>query len=101
MSINVSPSFPGDGDAIFEFVQSNIRYPQDALRERKEGDVYVRFTVMYDGTFNNVHVVRSSGVASLDAEAIRVVQSMPQWDPSTGIDKNKTWDNVIPVRFRL
>ena len=71
------PSFQGKGGEGFrEYLAQNIRYPEDAKKNGIQGKVFVQFTVNEKGEVTDVKVVR--GVApSLDAEAVRVVESSP------------------------
>jgi protein TonB len=74
------PEFPGGTEALFKYVYDNIQYPQIALENEIEGNVYVRFCVTYKGKVEQISITR--GVhPSLDAEAIRVVSTLPSWKP--------------------
>ena len=54
-----------------------------------------------DGSIVDVVVVRSSGDASLDKEAIRVINSMPKWKPGKQRGKPVRVKYTVPVNFRL
>ena len=74
------PEFPGGTDALFKFIYDNIQYPQVALDNNIEGNVYVKFCVTYQGKVDQISVIR--GVhPSLDAEAIRLIGTLPDWKP--------------------
>lgn len=74
------PSFPGGNSALLQYIQDNVRYPQEALKDNLEGRVGVNFTIERDGSITNVKVVKSVHPI-LDKEAVRVVESMPKWIP--------------------
>ena len=92
------PSFPGGSEALKEYLKKNTRYPNpDACIQ---GRVVVVFVVDEKGNLSDVKVARSME-PSLDAEAVRVVKSMPRWNP--GIEKGKAVKvrYTLPVTFRL
>ena len=92
------PSFPGGSEALKEYLKKNTRYPNpDACIQ---GRVVVVFVVDEKGNLSDVKVARSME-PSLDAEAVRVVKSMPRWNP--GIEKGKAVKvrDTLPVTFRL
>ena len=92
------PSFPGGSEALKEYLKKNTRYPNpDACIQ---GRVVVVFVVDEKGNLSDVKVARSVE-PSLDAEAVRVVESMPRWNP--GIEKGKAVKvrYTLPVTFRL
>ena len=88
------PEYPGGMPAMIEFLQTNIKYPEDAVKQKVEGRVMVQFVVETDGSISDVHVAKQV-FPSLDAEAIRVVQAMPNWVP--GREKGK----VVRVKYNL
>ena len=94
------PEFPGGIDAMTRFVASNIKYPQDAIDEGKEGRVFVSFVVEKDGWVSNVKVLK--GVCeSIDEEAARVVRGMPRWKPGMKDGKPARVSFQLPVTFKL
>lgn len=90
------PSFPGGKEAMKKFISENIQYPQSAIAEGLEGTLYVRFDIAADGTVSNVVCASPTGT-DLDAEAVRVVSTMPKWTDTEGKNHNMT----IPVDFVL
>lgn len=73
--------FPGGKDFLKSFLQKNLHYPPEALDMAIEGLVVVQFIVEKNGAISDVKVIRSNDPL-LDAEAVRVVQSMPKWIPA-------------------
>lgn len=93
--------YPGGTYAMFKYLATNMRYPEDAKNEKKEGRSYIKFVIDTDGSLSNIKVMKSSGHESLDKEAMRVVAAMPKWQPAIqGGEKVKS-NFVIPVQFRL
>lgn len=95
-----APEFPGGTEAMMRFLSSNIECPADAAAAGAGGNVYVKFIVKSDGSVSNVELMRSSGNASLDAEAMRVVGSMPKWNPGMQGGEPVNVSFVVPVAFR-
>ena len=95
------PEFPGGQNALLNFLKENVHYPEDALKEGKEGRAICQFVVNPDSTLSDFEVVRSSGDERLDAEAIRVLKSMPNWRPCSQRGKPINMKYTVPVNFRL
>ena len=96
-----APAFPGGTYAMYKYLADNIKYPADAKAAGKEGRVIVQFVVRKDGSVSDVSVVRSVGNVSLDNEAVRVVSSMPKWNPGTQGGKPVNVQYTLPVQFKL
>ncbi|MDR3704326.1 MAG: TonB family protein [Paludibacteraceae bacterium] len=75
-----APQYKGGKEAMSKFIYQNMQYPEDAKEQKIEGDVELQFYVDVDGSVTNVQVVKKVS-PSIDAEAIRVVKSMPGWIP--------------------
>ena len=93
-TVEQMPEYPGGMQAMIAFLQTNMKYPEDAAKQKVEGRVMVQFIVETDGSISDVHVAKQV-FPSLDAEAIRVVQAMPKWTP--GKEKGK----VVRVKYNL
>lgn len=94
------PEFPGGVQALMEYVEANIRYPQEAKERGKQGRVIVQFVVEEDGTLTGEQVLKPVD-PQLDAEAIRIARSMPKWKPGAIRGKPTRMRFSFPVTFRL
>lgn len=94
------PEYPGGMQALFEFLKQNIKYPEDAQKQKVEGRVLAKFVVETDGSISNIEVVKHA-FPSLDAEAERVIQSMPKWMPGKQKGQPVRVKFVLPVSFNL
>ena len=94
------PAFPGGDKALLEFLSKNIKYPVEAQKKGLQGRVVVNFIVEKNGSINHANVIRSVDPL-LDAEALRVVQSMPNWTPGMHNGKAVRVKYNIPVLFQL
>ena len=98
--VEEQPMFPGGMEEMMKFLQQNIKYPIEAQEQGKQGRVIVQFVVNKDGSISNDSVIRSVDPL-LDAEALRVVRSMPNWKPGKQRGKEVRVRFTLPVSFRL
>ena len=84
-----------------KYIQSNLKYPEAAKAAGAEGKAFVQFVVKADGSIENVEIMRSSGDASLDAEALRVVKAMPKWRPAMNKGEAVNVKFVLPIVYKL
>ncbi len=94
------PQFPGGPAALFEFLSKNIQYPKDAEKAKLQGRVIVTFVVKKDGSITDAKVVKSVA-PSLDAEALRVINAMPNWTPGRQGGQPVNVKYTVPLTFRL
>jgi protein TonB len=94
------PEFPGGAAKMMEFIQKNIKYPMMARESDIQGRVFVNFVVEPDGTITNVTVMRGIG-GGCDEEALRVVQSMPNWKPGKQRGSAIRCSFTVPIIFKL
>ena len=95
------PKFKGGESAMMEFLMMNMKYPQAAVKAKQQGRAIVGFVVRKDGTVSDVHITKSAGYAVLDEEAMRVVKSMPAWEPGKQKGKPVNVKYNVPITFRL
>lgn len=100
-TVAVQPEYPGGMNELMKFLAMNIHYPEAAMKAGTQGRVVVRFVVKSDGTVADPEIVRGQS-PELDAEALRVVASMPAWTPG----KNEKGEPVscyfvVPINFAL
>ena len=98
--VEEQPMFPGGIEELWKFMQANIRYPKEAQERGLQGRVIVQFVVNKDGSICDEYVVKSVD-PQLDAEALRVVRSMPTWTPGKQRGQAVRVRFTLPVTFRL
>ncbi|NVK04298.1 MAG: energy transducer TonB [Flavobacteriia bacterium] len=87
---------------VSRHISENFEYPEDAREGGLEGRVWLRFIVEADGSISNVEVVRTSGVASIDAEGVRVLQSLPKLSAPGYLDGRAVrMQYSIPINARI
>lgn len=83
------------------YIGENLQYPAEAEANGEEGRSIVQFVVNTDGSISQEHIVRSSGSESLDAEAIRIVKSVPKWVPAQLAGEDVRSYYTLPITFKL
>lgn len=91
----VQPTFPGGVEAMHAFIREHLKRPRGTKRT---GKVMVSFTVNRKGEVVNAEVAQSLSPA-FDAEALRVIRSMPQWSPCRVDDRPVKSKVTVPVWF--
>ena len=99
-SVEQMPEFPGGVAEMMKFLQMNIKYPPTAAANKIEGRVIVQFIIDATGQVGDVKVVRSVD-EELDAEAVRVVKSMPKFTPGRQDGKAVAVWYTLPISFKL
>ncbi len=94
------PQFPGGANELMKYLSENIKYPQSAIDNKVEGRVFVSFVIEKDGTVTNAEVMRGID-KDCDAEALRVISSMPKWTPARNKGENVRAKFTVPVIFKL
>ena len=100
MVVENMPEFPGGDLGLMKFIQKNVRYPAIAKEYNITGKVYVSFIVDKQGNVTNVKIVRGVD-KNLDAEAVRVVSSLPKYKPGKQRGKAVRVMFRIPINFTL
>ena len=92
--IEHKPGFNGgDANEFSRWVNSQLKYPEQAKKDGAQGRVLLQFTVGADGVVRDVKVLRSVR-EDLDAEAVKVVSSSPKWEPGYNAD-----GEAVPVVY--
>lgn len=94
------PEFPGGDLALRNYIASTVKYPEMALETGIQGKVYVTFVVSADGSVANAKIARGVD-ATIDKEALRVVNSLPRWKPGFQRGKAVNVSYTVPINFIL
>ncbi|MBB6239361.1 TonB family protein [Pedobacter sp. AK013] len=77
--VDTPPNFPGGYKALQEYFFENIKYSEEALKNKVEGKVYFSFKIDYNGNVKDVKIVRGLG-AGLDEIVKKVIKDCPKWN---------------------
>lgn len=92
------PVFPGGTEGVRRYLELNVKYPVQAIKQKINGVVLVSFRVNKIGEVDNIRVERSINPL-IDAEAIKAIQGMPRWKPGMRHGRPINVIFVIPVNF--
>ena len=94
------PMFPGGDGALLQYISENTKYPENAKTQNIQGKVIIRFCVTPDGGVSLASVLK--GVSpELDSEAIRVVNTLPEFQPGRQGGKAVPVWYMVPIEFSL
>ena len=94
------PEFPGGILELRKWIKLNVKYPESARRKKIMGKVYIGFVINKEGKVERGRVLRSIDPL-LDAEALRVVNSMPNWKPGKQKGMPVKVSFSFPITFHL
>lgn len=97
VSRNVA-EYRGGMKALMNHMHKELRYPEDAIKNKVSGTAIVRLDIDSKGRVKEASIVKSAGYASLDKEALRVARTLNDW--TVGIPEGETVSFVLPVRFK-
>ncbi|GEM_PF-1752907 len=99
-SPNVTATFIGGN--LKKFLAESIHYPQSAVNSGVQGKCFLRFVIGIDGSISNVNVLRGvPNCPDCDKESVRVVKTMPRWQP--GKEHNRPYYTTfnLPISFKM
>jgi TonB family protein len=100
MVVEEMPMFPGGDVALLKYISKHINYPEVAKENNIQGKVIVRFCVTAKGDVNQVSIFK--GVSpELDAEALKVVKTLPDFKPGKQGGKPVPVWYMVPITFTL
>jgi protein TonB len=93
-------AFPGGDRELLKYISEHIIYPQTEIECPIEGTVYIKFVVTKTGEIGGV-IVKRSVDKMMDDDAVKVVKSLPKWEPAKikGEPVNSWF--IVPVKFKL
>jgi len=98
--VDEMPEYPGGIVALTNFMARTVKYPLEAQRKGIQGIVYVNFIVEKNGSVGSVKIAKGVD-PDLDAEALRVVNLLPNWKPGKDKGKLVRVSFTAPIKFSL
>lgn len=98
--VEVMPMFPGGETALLTYLGENTKYPESAKVNNIQGKVIIRFAIDTEGKVTQEAVLKSVNPA-LDEEALRVVRTLPRFDPGRQDGKAVPVWYMVPINFTL
>lgn len=94
------PVPPGGENGLLKFIGEHVKYPKKAIKNNTTGRVIVGFVVDTSGEITKVKVLKGLG-DGCDEEAVRVISSIPKWQPGEQNHKKVRVQYKIPISFKL
>ena len=94
------PMFPGGEAALLAYIAEHTQYPEVAKENNIQGKVIVRFCVTSKGGVDKVSILKGVD-PELDAEAVRVVTTLPAFKPGKQGGKPVPVWYMVPINFTL
>ena len=92
------PTYPGGLEALNSYIAQNTKYPPKARKKDINGKVYIKFAILPNGSVDSVTVERSLNKI-VDKEAVKVINSLPKWEPGKKNGQSVGVWYTIPVPF--
>ena len=83
-----------------QYMGNNVKYPEEAKKNNIEGKVFVSFVIDEKGNVTAISLAKSAN-EHLDKEALRVIKSMPKWNPGKKDNKNVSVKVTLPIAFKF
>ncbi|HZX57410.1 MAG TPA: energy transducer TonB [Mucilaginibacter sp.] len=99
-AVEQEPSPVGGMSAFYQYLMTNIHYPEYEKKNNIQGKVFLTFVIEKDGTLNDIRVLRGVSRA-IDAEAIRVLKNAPKWNPGMQSGRPVRVQYNVPLSFSL
>ncbi|MDD3875755.1 MAG: energy transducer TonB [Bacteroidales bacterium] len=93
------PDFPGGNKALKEFIGGQLKYPAEALKNKIQGKVYVKYEVDDDGKVTASEIINGLGFGC-DEEALRLV-NMLKYNKVKNIGQRVKSTMKITINFNL
>jgi len=87
-------------EKIRNFIENNIKYPQEAIENDIQGTVFIRFAVNKLGKVEQTTILRGVD-KSIDSEAVRVINSLPNLSVIKQMGNPVLVFFTIPIKFQL
>lgn len=81
VSVQQQPAYPGGIAKFYAYIANEIKYPEEAEKNKTHGKVFLSFVVEKDGSLTDIAVIRGLS-RETDIEAVRVFKKSPKWNPA-------------------
>lgn len=99
-SVETMPQYPGGMKYFKRYIDRNLKYPEEAKKNKIEGVVVMQFVVEKNGDITNPRVVRRLE-SSLDSVAMNLIKGMPRWTPASDHGMKVRCKYSVPISFKI
>lgn len=85
---------------VVNHIKANLKYPEEAIKNKVQGQVVVEFVIDTNGAVINPVIKQGIG-SGCDEEALRVLSLMPAWIPGKQNGQNVKVKYKLPVVFQI
>ena len=101
VKVEKMPTFQGgDFNKFRNWVQSNVKYPQEAQEKALQGRVVFSFVVEKDGSVSEFQALQSPDKVLTD-EVERVFKTSPKWEPGEQLGEKVIVKYIVPIVFQI
>jgi TonB family protein len=101
-SLDKMAEYPGGLKSLYKWLSKEIKYPKEAVKNKIEGKVYVKFTITKYGVVTDPEILnKGKNNPLLEEEALRTVKSMKKWKPAQKDGFNVKSFYTLPINFNL
>ncbi len=94
------PFYPGGQEAFKKFIQDNLKYPEEAIKNKIEGTVVAKYKIDYKGKVSDIKILKGIGYGC-DEEAIRVIKLLKFEVPKEPRKLRVTFNRENKIFFKL
>jgi TonB family protein len=95
-----APNYKGGFKEFYKFLAKEIKYPENAARNRIQGTVKLSFVVKKDGNIEDIMVLESPS-NDLTGEAVRVLRRSTDWLPGKQFGESVNVRFTVPIKFNI
>jgi len=96
----IMPKFKGGLEGFKKFILDGIKYPDIAMQNKEEGQVYLKFTIDKEGNVIKSKIIKADK-EYFNEEVIRVLELSPKWMPGMKDGKLIDVSITIPISFKM
>lgn len=98
--VDQMPRFKGGDVELLKYLAVNTRYPRASMEKNIQGRVIVRFCVNKNGSVDRISILKGVD-PEIDAEAVRVVSTLPAFEPGRNNGIYVPVWYMVPITFAL
>ncbi|MBD3724533.1 MAG: TonB family protein [Flavobacteriaceae bacterium] len=88
-------------EKMMQHIKENFTYPEEAAEKNITGRIAVQFVIDIDGSIVNIETKGPENSSQLQAEAKRIVESLPKFKPAILNGKPVKIKYGLPITFKL
>lgn len=99
-SVDALPEFPGGHSAFIQWIDTNLKYPINAAKNKIEGKIVVSFIIDAEGGVQDIKMVQTLN-SEIDIAAMKLFMQMPKWKPGVKDGQPCATMIAVPIHFEI